>query len=109
MADEKPVPAGFEKTEGGAIVATGNASQTDPKDYDGWDWKTSKAANVGDGAMSNAERVDMGSGRAAYSDPETLRDASNAFFQAEYVLGLVGNSLREQANALAGEDGPWRG
>ncbi|MCK2244231.1 MULTISPECIES: hypothetical protein [unclassified Crossiella] len=109
MADEandQSKNTGF-KVVDGAVVATGDGSQTMSKaDYDSWDWKTIKAAIHGVAGGHGKKAVHELDGK---SDPSTLWNAALTFQEARVVLTMVGNSIRDQAEALAGEGRPWQG
>ena len=51
----------------------------------------------------------MADGAKSVSDPQSLADAANAFYQVQMTLSGVQKALNDQANALAGDDGPWKG
>ncbi|MGO1050311.1 hypothetical protein [Crossiella sp. CA198] len=109
MADEandQSKNTGF-KVVDGAVVATGDGSQTMSKaDYDSWDWKTIKAAIHGVAGGHGKKAVHELDGK---SDPSTLWNAALTFQEARVVLTMVGDSIRDQAEALAGEGRPWQG
>ncbi|MGV9561282.1 hypothetical protein [Streptomyces sp. NPDC003480] len=83
---------------------------TDPGsigDYNSWDWKQIMAAingmSAGTGSASNEERA------KGISDPQSLMDAAGHFLNAQVVLSGIAKSIAEQAKALAGDNGPWKG
>ncbi|MFC5219722.1 WXG100 family type VII secretion target [Streptomyces coerulescens] len=96
--------------QGGDGTVFGHSEGESPgstSDYLIWDWKQIKAAIFGmsSGVASSANLSHAG----GVSDPQTLQDAANAFYRVQQTLEAVAKSLAEQARALAGEDGPWRG
>ncbi|MEV5955442.1 hypothetical protein AB0M11_17010 [Streptomyces sp. NPDC051987] len=83
---------------------------TDPgsiNDYNSWDWKQIMAAingmSAGTGSASNQERA------KGISDPQSLMDAAGHFLNAQVVLSGIAKAIADQAKALAGENGPWKG
>ncbi|MGW2692787.1 hypothetical protein [Streptomyces sp. NPDC001296] len=83
---------------------------TDPgsiNDYNSWDWKQIMAAingmAAGTGSDSNEERA------KGISDPQSLMDAAGHFLNAQVVLSGIAKAIAEQAKALAGDNGPWKG
>ncbi len=99
---------GFHQGDDGAVFGTTDGSATGSEgDYDLWDWKqimaavSGMSAGVGDDAnLSHARSV---------SDPRSLQDAANTYYRVQKSLEAVAKSLVDQAKALAGEDGPWKG
>ncbi|WP_333766855.1 WXG100 family type VII secretion target [Streptomyces sp. IBSBF 2435] len=97
---------GFSQGDDGAVY--GNPSDTGSiSDYDSWDWKQIEAAIRGMSAgTDDADNL----GRAAsVASPQSLQDAANAFYHVQMVLSGVARALQDQAKALAGDDGPWKG
>ncbi|MEC3997658.1 WXG100 family type VII secretion target [Actinacidiphila sp. DG2A-62] len=97
---------GFKQGDDGAIygdpTATGSIS-----DYDSWDWKQIEAAIRGMSAgTSDADNLDHA---ASVASPQSLQDAANVFYHVQVVLSGVAQALHDQAKALAGSDGPWKG
>ncbi|WKE73205.1 WXG100 family type VII secretion target [Streptomyces sp. WP-1] len=97
---------GFSDSGDGIFADPGN----DPgsiDDYNSWDWKQIMAAingmSAGTGSDANQERA------KGISDPQSLMDAAGHFLDAQVVLAGIAKSLADQANALAGENGPWKG
>ncbi|MYU08036.1 hypothetical protein GTY81_30030 [Streptomyces sp. SID8366] len=97
---------GFNDSGDGIFADPGN----DPgsiDDYNSWDWKQIMAAingmSAGTGSDANQERA------KGISDPQSLMDAAGHFLDAQVVLAGIAKSLADQANALAGENGPWKG
>ena len=45
----------------------------------------------------------------AVSDPASLQAAADAFYTVQQTLSDIAKSLSDQANALAGPNGPWTG
>ncbi|MFB9909022.1 WXG100 family type VII secretion target [Allokutzneria oryzae] len=105
---EETSPQGF-SIEDGAYFAAGNGSGGSKADYDTWSWKQIKAAITGSAAVGEDQRDDAAQRAGGVSDPGSLWQAALDFRMAKEVLAMVGKSIREQAEALAGEDGAWRG
>jgi hypothetical protein len=111
VADDKPDPYNegqFQTGENTGVYSTGSGQTGDPnlEDYQGWDWKQLKAAVVGY-AASNDETANLNA--AGNVDPSTLRYAGEAFQHAHDTMSMIATSLRAQAQAVAGENGPWSG
>ncbi|BDM74430.1 hypothetical protein HEK616_79170 (plasmid) [Streptomyces nigrescens] len=102
MAENKN---GFDKGDDGALYAAPSQASS-VNDYDTWDWKQIEAAITGGAAMADSSDHNRAN---AVSDPATLVDAGNIFYRVQLVLEMVSKSLDEQATALAGDSGPWRG
>ncbi|SDM81477.1 WXG100 family type VII secretion target [Allokutzneria albata] len=115
MADANNPPTGFDIEENGAYYGAGTGAGGSRSDYDTWDWKQIKAAVTGSAAVPtkyNGKDVDPTSSHqraSGVSDPQSLYNAANDFFQAREVLNMVGTSVKQQTEALAGEDGIWQG
>ncbi|MFI9274618.1 WXG100 family type VII secretion target, partial [Kitasatospora sp. NPDC052896] len=76
-------------------------------DYDSWDWKHIELAILGlANGVDDARNEDMAK---AVSDPQSLQDAADAFYQVQQVFTGVSQALADQGNALAGKDGVWKG
>ncbi|MFH8342112.1 WXG100 family type VII secretion target [Streptomyces sp. AM6-12] len=106
MASPDYNSGGFSDSGDGIFADPGN----DPgsiDDYNSWDWKQIMAAING---MSAGTASDANEERAkGISDPQSLMDAAGHFLNAQVVLAGIAKSLADQANALAGENGPWKG
>ncbi|MER7752796.1 WXG100 family type VII secretion target [Kitasatospora sp. NPDC097643] len=99
---------GFHQGDDGAVFGNPDPSATGSRgDYEVWDWKQIMAAinGMSSGVGNEANR----SHARAISDPQSLQDAANTFYRVQKALEAVGKSLVDQAKALAGDDGPWRG
>ncbi|MET8759924.1 hypothetical protein ABZV40_18805, partial [Lentzea sp. NPDC004782] len=103
MADSST--AGFQNQDG-AVIATGDGAATTRADYDRWGWKEIKAAIYGAAAVGKGTRLDAS---INLSDPRTLYNAGLNFHMAQETLSIVGKQVKAQAEALAGEGGPWQG
>ncbi|MET9914406.1 hypothetical protein ABZZ74_48245, partial [Streptomyces sp. NPDC006476] len=90
-----------------AVFASPDGTVGQVSDYDSWDWKQIEAAingfSAGTNNSSNASRA-----RGA-SDPQSLQDAADAFYQVQVALQSVAEVLQEQGKALAGGGGAWKG
>ncbi|MER7016261.1 WXG100 family type VII secretion target, partial [Saccharopolyspora sp. NPDC000359] len=102
MADEEEQTNVSREDDG---VFAKRDGQSENEDFYSWDWKTIKAAITGGAAVAgdqDARLLDL-------IDPQTLRVASTYFDHAEKTMENVATSLRQHAEALAGEDGAWKG
>ncbi|MCD0484102.1 WXG100 family type VII secretion target [Streptacidiphilus sp. ASG 303] len=99
---------GFNEGENGGLFGDPTYGNFSVSDYDTWDWKQIRAAIVGmaAGDMSKGENATRALGVA---NPQSLQEAANAFYKVQQTLEVVAKSLEEQAKALAGENGPWKG
>ncbi|MFD9596452.1 hypothetical protein ACFWA9_27425 [Kitasatospora sp. NPDC059973] len=99
---------GFHQGDDGAVFGTTDGSATGSEgDYDLWDWKQIMAAVSGMSAGAGDD-VNLSHARSV-SDPRSLQDAANTYYRVQKSLEAVAKSLVDQAKALAGEDGPWKG
>ncbi|MGP4014995.1 hypothetical protein [Saccharopolyspora sp. 5N708] len=89
-----------------AVYGNPEGASSQGNDYESWDWKQIKAALTGGSALSSDEMRETARG---YVDPQTLRIAGDNFEHAREALTVVAKSVRDQATALAGPDGPWQG
>ncbi|MEW2443174.1 WXG100 family type VII secretion target [Micromonospora marina] len=76
-------------------------------EVDHWGWKEIKAAIYGYAAGVGTDAVKADA--AKISDPETFRDAALKFRLARDVISDVARVMEQQADAVAGKNGPWRG
>jgi uncharacterized protein YukE len=78
-----------------------NPGEGTPDDFSTWDWHKIMTAIVGYyGSASNS----------GLSNPQSLKDAANALNYVKGALEMVGQSIRDQADALSyGDDAPWKG
>ncbi|MCF3961230.1 WXG100 family type VII secretion target [Streptomyces fuscigenes] len=97
---------GFQQGDDGVFGDPG-AGGGSASDYDTWDWKQIMAAINGMAAGTNSDSNH--SHAESVSDPRTLQAAANAFYQVQLTLTGVAKALSDQAKALAGEEGPWKG
>ncbi|MBF9072533.1 hypothetical protein [Streptacidiphilus fuscans] len=96
-------------TQGGDGTVFGDPS-SDPgsvQDYDNWDWKQIEAAI--NGMSAGVDSSANSSHAKSVSDPQSLQDAADIFFQVQQVLSGVAQAFTDQAKALAGDNGPWKG
>ncbi|MFJ6703756.1 MULTISPECIES: WXG100 family type VII secretion target [unclassified Streptomyces] len=98
---------GFDENHGMVFGSPDGAADGSRDDYDKWDWKQIQAAIVGQ-ASGTPNGDDLARARGV-ADPQSLADASRVFFEVQQVLEGVSKALTDQANALAGDKGPWRG
>ncbi|SEL30975.1 WXG100 family type VII secretion target [Streptacidiphilus jiangxiensis] len=96
-------------TQGGDGTVFGDPS-SDPgsiQDYNTWDWKQIEAAI--NGMSAGVDSSANSSHAKSVSDPQSLQDAADIFYQVQVVLSGVAQALTDQAKALAGDNGPWKG
>jgi hypothetical protein len=108
MADDTKYQGdGF--TQGGDNSIFGDLG-SDPgsiSDYDTWDWKQIEAAI--NGMSAGVDNSANNEHAASVSSPDSLLKAAQAFAYAQNTFTIVAKALSDQANALAGTDGPWQG
>ncbi|MER6990041.1 WXG100 family type VII secretion target, partial [Saccharopolyspora hirsuta] len=102
MADEDELPNVSRGDDG---VFAKRDGQSENEDFYSWDWKTIKASITGGAAVAGDQSTRL----LDLVDPQTLRVASTYFDHAEKTMENVATSLRQHAEALAGEDGAWQG
>ncbi|MGW4995618.1 WXG100 family type VII secretion target, partial [Streptomyces mirabilis] len=107
MADTNYNQGGFTQGSDGGVYGDPSSGGGSVSDYDTWDWKQIMAAiNGGAAEVENSENL---AHARSVSDPATLQNAANVFLQVQLTLQTVGQSLADQAKALAGDNGPWKG
>ncbi|MFI9645506.1 WXG100 family type VII secretion target [Streptomyces sp. NPDC052040] len=98
---------GFDSSSGDGVFADPGTDPGSIDDYNSWDWKQIMAAingmSAGTGSDANLERA------KGISDPQSLMDAAGHFLNAQVVLSGIAKSIADQAKALAGDNGPWKG
>lgn len=98
---------GFYTNSNGTIFGRPDpAAPGSAADYDIWDWKQIQAAILG--LAGSAGPADWALARAA-ADPVSLQKAANAYFTVQHTFEGIAQSVLDQAKALAGENGPWKG
>ncbi|MGV9704812.1 hypothetical protein [Streptomyces sp. NPDC003483] len=99
---------GFGQGDDGTVYGkVDSSSNGSVSDYDTWDWKQIQAAITG---MSSGPATDAALALArSVADPQSLQLASNVFNEIEHLLAGVATALVDQADALAGDKGPWNG
>ncbi|MFD9958328.1 hypothetical protein [Amycolatopsis sp. NPDC058986] len=106
MADDPENSNGFTK-DGTGVYAKPDALPSSGTDFQGWTWKQIEAAIVGGAAIAPGSD---GMNRAKeISDPQSLYDASVAFYAAQKNLTQMADIIDKQAAALTGEHGSWKG
>ncbi|MEU8510967.1 hypothetical protein AB0C76_05165 [Kitasatospora sp. NPDC048722] len=105
MGDPNYNGNGFNLGSDGAVYGAPGSDPGSTGDYDTWDWKQIEAAINGMAAGTND---DSGHGKSV-SDPQSLQNAADTFYQVQLLLAGVAKSLVDQGKALAGEHGPWKG
>ncbi|MFG1646039.1 hypothetical protein ACGFMK_37665 [Amycolatopsis sp. NPDC049252] len=102
---------GFTQDDNGVWPDSGNTptnSTGDPgKDFDGLTWKQIEAAILGGGSMApGQDQADQ-----AYSNVnwQSLQAAAGVFQTTQLSLSVVAEAIQKQVEALAGDDGPWKG
>ena len=98
---------GFDQGGDGAVFGDPGSDPGSVSDYDTWDWKQIEAAI--NGMSAGVDNSDNSSHAASVSDPGSLQTAANAFYTVQMTLSGIAQSLSDQANALAGPNGPWTG
>ncbi|WP_268984510.1 WXG100 family type VII secretion target, partial [Streptomyces fuscigenes] len=106
MGDTNYDGGGFHDSDDGVFGDPGQGGGS-VSDYDNWDWKQIMAAINGMAAGTDSDSNE--SHAASVSDPQTLQDAADAFYQVQVTLSGIAKALSDQAKALAGDDGPWKG
>ncbi|MQS18136.1 WXG100 family type VII secretion target [Streptomyces kaniharaensis] len=105
MGDPNYNGNGFNQGNDGAVYGNPGSDPGSAGDYENWDWKQIEAAING---MAAGTGDDSGHGKAV-SDPQSLQNAADTFYQIQLLLSGVAKSLVDQGKALAGEHGPWKG
>ncbi|MFE7117555.1 hypothetical protein ACFU99_19280, partial [Streptomyces sp. NPDC057654] len=77
----------------------------DQGDYSTWGWKAVVKAVTGQDPDHPENNVNAKS----LVDPQTVQDAADSFWYAEQVIQQSAQAIKEQSDALAGENGPWKG
>ncbi|MET9631665.1 hypothetical protein ABZX92_29800, partial [Lentzea sp. NPDC006480] len=96
---------GFKLGPNGGIFADPTANLTDNNDFESWDWKQIRAAVIG---YSVAPASAVPTSTPSFADPDSIRNASVVFNRARAALQYVGDNVRLQTEALAGENGAWK-
>jgi hypothetical protein len=98
---------GFTEGDDGTVFGDSGSDPGSISDYDTWDWKQIEAAingmSAGVGSQGNRDHA------TSVSSPLSLVDAADAFAYAMNTFTVVAKSLTDQAEALAGSNGPWQG
>ncbi|MFC0547902.1 hypothetical protein [Kutzneria chonburiensis] len=113
MTDDgsKTKPTGTTTHSDGGVWPDGDDGKAtmDPadrgKDFAGLDWKSIEALVLGGGALPKGQGADT----VTYVDPQTLVNSAAVLRSAYLNLHMVARSIADQTNALAGEDGSWKG
>ena len=88
----------------------GNPDSTagdNPDDWMSWDWHSIERAILGGTGMTTASEE---AAAEAVSNPSSLQEASEIFYNLQVTLQSVGDDLVQQAGVLAGQEGsPWQG
>ena len=98
---------GFNQGGDGAVFGDPGSDPGSVSDYDTWDWKQIMAAI--NGMSAGVDNSDNTSHAQSVSDPTSLQTAADAFYSVQQTLAQIAQSLSDQANALAGPNGPWTG
>ena len=95
-------------TTGSGIYGDPNSVSGNPTDYQSWSWKQIEAAIIGSSAVppgaSGAPTTNQ-----AVADPQSLFNAATAFNNTQSALAMIAKSISDQATALAGPNGAWKG
>ncbi|WP_326948534.1 hypothetical protein OG439_06975 [Amycolatopsis sp. NBC_01307] len=102
---------GFTQDDNGVWPDSSNTptnSTGDPgKDFDGLTWKQIEAAILGGGSMApGQDQADQAYGNVNW---QSLQAAAGVFQTTQMSLAVVAEAVQKQVEALAGEDGPWKG
>ena len=98
---------GFNQGGDGAVFGDPGSDPGSVSDYDTWDWKQIMAAI--NGMSAGVDSSGNQSHALSVSDPTSLQSAADAFYSVQQTLAQIAKSLSDQANALAGPNGPWTG
>ena len=98
---------GFTQNGNGAVFGSPSTDPGSIQDYNSWDWKQIEAAI--NGMSAGVDNAANQSHAQSVSSPQSLQDAANIFYQVQLVLSGVAQALTDQAKALAGDNGPWKG
>jgi hypothetical protein len=98
---------GFTQNGNGAVFGDPSSDPGSIQDYNSWDWKQIEAAI--NGMSAGVDNAANQSHAQSVSSPQSLQDAANIFYQVQQVLSGVAQALTDQAKALAGDNGPWKG
>ncbi|MCZ1007831.1 hypothetical protein O1L68_14965 [Streptomyces lydicus] len=77
----------------------------DQGDYSEWGWKAVVKHVTG----HDPDHPENDGSAKFIADPQSIQDAADTFWYAEQVIQRAADSISEQAQALAGENGPWKG
>jgi hypothetical protein len=84
---------------------SGASGQVDDYEYKRWDWI--EAAIVGGAALLPG--ADSQHEVVAVASPASMFQAAQVFYQVQVTLDMAAKSISDQANALAGKNGAWKG
>jgi uncharacterized protein YukE len=98
---------GFNQGGDGTVFGDPGSDPGSVSDYNTWDWKQIEAAI--NGMSAGVDNSDNQGLAQAVSDPASLQTAADAFYTVQQTLSEIAQSLSDQANALAGPNGPWTG
>lgn len=85
--------------------STGTAGETNWSSYD---WKDIYAAFHG-AAAADPSNLDVAAEMRRIADPQSLRNAALYLHRVQGTMVMVAKSIADQADALAGENGVWKG
>lgn len=98
--------SGFSKDSTGVYSDPSKMDTSKGDDFSTWTWKQIKAAITGGAALTGTADLSRVNG---VSDPLTLKQAGQKLYEAQMTMQMVAKSIADQAEALAGEHGPWKG
>ena len=108
MSDSSDSTGEFINGPNQSLFGNPDASDTDPDDWQLWDWHQIEAAIMGGEALTTQDEEDRALGIA---DPTSLQAAADVFYTVQQTLQAAGDDLVREATILAGlhDDSPWKG
>ncbi|MGW7578913.1 hypothetical protein [Streptomyces sp. NPDC054765] len=79
--------------------------KNDQGDYSEWGWKAVVKHVTG----HDPDHPENDGNAKFIADPQSIQDAADTFWYAEQVIQRAAESISDQAQALTGENGPWKG
>ncbi|MFI1821891.1 hypothetical protein ACH413_33370, partial [Lentzea sp. NPDC020367] len=97
---------GFRTGPNGGLFPDPAHLSTNHSDFESWDWVRIRTAVVGYASASSSV---VSSGGFVQPSADSIRRASVVLNRARAALLYVGDNIRLQTEALAGENGAWKG